>query len=435
MKQYAFWRDPRGKVSVDHKGRYAPEALLGQIGTTAKIVPDGISWPFLGSLRMREVVYPSIAILDPDGDELNENDTFQMVSEACTAEIKRLGGGKPLSANSLLSVVNKKASEFFRQPRKHRLIITSLSVDRLPTATVKPNGFEISQIPNRSELPYPRPLLDNESFVSAHIKRTKYIPISIKTNEGTHHQAIHVGITALNYLRGLWNLFATYRTTEFSFSSYPQRKWLGVVHSGPLHTLHEESTNSANAVPWWYEPDYVEDAPIFLAKEKWNRIEDNLNWAMSKIDTSPLKKDLVFLFARYAIALDQSNLDLGFFMLWNLLETITNTIDYEETIRRAIWKYSDREIAKEILSQLRWRRNQLVHYSQSTEKREHLCYHAKDFVDDHLLTLIRNDFEVSNLQEYGEFLSLPVDRRCLAAIRDNCQRAIAFHSPAADYAI
>jgi hypothetical protein len=48
----------------------------------------------------------------------------------------------------------------------------------------------------------------------------------------------------------------------------------------------------------------------------------------------------------------------------------------------------------------------------------------KSFVEPHILRLIRNDFNVATLREYGEFLCLPKDASTLKARRAQLQRVI-----------
>ncbi len=65
--------------------------------------------------------------------------------------------------------------------------------------------------------------------------------------------------------------------------------------------------------------------------------------------------------------------------------------------------FDDKALAKQLLSQMRRRRNQYVHSAEATDDTEKLCYITKRFVDHALLRLIRNDFEVKNFAEHGDF--------------------------------
>jgi hypothetical protein len=77
---------------------------------------------------------------------------------------------------------------------------------------------------------------------------------------------------------------------------------------------------------------------------------------------------------------------------------------------------------------MRWRRNQFVHSAVSSNERDQLCYIIKDFVDVHLMRLVRNDFSVNSIKDYGEFLGLPHVVERLNKLRDWYQHAFEFQS-------
>jgi hypothetical protein len=147
---------------------------------------------------------------------------------------------------------------------------------------------------------------------------------------------------------------------------------------------------------------------------------------MRRLVSLPYRSDLEDVITRYAIALDQADLSVTFLHMWGLLEKITDTIggNYDETIRRTVRIYGDHLVAKGLLDSLRCRRNQLVHAARSAEERDQIAYLVKSFVDPHLLRLIRNDFDVQNLQEYGEFLSLPREPAILERRQRHLKRAL-----------
>ena len=138
------------------------------------------------------------------------------------------------------------------------------------------------------------------------------------------------------------------------------------------------------------------------------------------VSASPYKHDLIRLIERYAVALDQVNLDVAFLMLWSLLEKITDTVgaNYDATIQRAIAMHTDRSSSEQLLNQMRNRRNQFVHSARSTEERDQFCFTLKSYVDDHVLALICNKVGVNSIAEYGQFLGLPTGVDKLKRLRD-----------------
>ena len=390
----------------------------------ATVHPDGsISWPMTNMLEMELAAESSITVLQPDGAELNEMDSNALVDDAIHQLIKLGGGHKPINPKKLLDLVNRNAKSFFELPTEERLLVTSVSVEKCDAFPIDVFGTQVNSA-DRHKFPFPAPLLARTSFVSPHVKSTKYAVVSINTREITLHQAFDRGMTALNCLRGVWNLLATFCGSGMSWSVVPQRKWIGEIHVGPVHACY--NADGAPLTDWyWYEPDYVEDGKLFKPRKGWCEFEVDRKWSFDKIEASPFKSDLIRLFARYAIALDQSNLDVTFLMLWSLLEKITNTVgaNYDETIKRVISPFSDRAVSQQLLNQMRMRRNQFVHSAVSSSARDQICYITKSFVDNHLTLLVQNAYAVNSLAEHGDFLGLPHDVDRLKQMRDWYQRA------------
>lgn len=363
-------------------------------------------------------IQASILILGPDGKELNESDTKQLVKQSTHEIIRRLGGSKPIPAKQLLDCVNKHAVEFYQRPSVDRRLVTSISVQEPPPSRVK---FEEHQVIacNRESHPYPETLLNNKSFVSKHVESSNYCCVAIDTSQATASQAFDAAISAINVIRGIWTLLTTFQSGHWTLSSYPQRTWIGKVHLGPIHTLHKPD-GSLETDLYWCEPDYIEDVKLFSPRDGWNKIEENRSQHCDLVSASPFKHDLIQLIARYSVATDQGNLDVAFLMLWSLLEKITNTVgaNYDATIERAISMHTDRDSGKQLLNQVRSRRNLFVHSSRSTEDRDQFCYTLKSYVDDHLMTLICNKIRVNSIAEYGQFLGLPHNIDTLKRLRD-----------------
>jgi hypothetical protein len=226
------------------------------------------------------------------------------------------------------------------------------------------------------------------------------------------HEAIERGLNALNLLRGLWSLIAGSPWT-IQIGGLQRRKPIGVIHTGPVHTLHHPDGRLVNDALYWYDPDYTEDLSLFQRVDQWPTIEKQRKWALRRMATFGYRQDLEDLLIRYAVALDQPNLSVAFLQMWSILEKITGTVgaNYDETIRRTLWLYSDesRPIAKDMLETLRYRRNKYVHSGGSGQQADQVVYMIKSFVGPHLRTLLGNWFKVCSLQDYGQFLSLPTD--------------------------
>jgi hypothetical protein len=315
-----------------------------------------------------------------------------------------------------------------------RLVVASISIESLPSDPLSIDGCEIRNA-SRDDFPYPVALLTLRSSVSTHIESSAYAHVAIETNQVTMNMAHHRSSNALDLIRGIWSLLATYQRGTWSLSAVPQRKWIGVIHVGPVKTIHNPD-RSLHSQLYWHEAIYVEDAKVFRPPMGWEAFEADRIRITEMIDARPYKADLKALLVRYVNALDQSDLDVAFLMLWSLLERITDTVGgrYEETITRTIAPFTDRARNRQLLNHMRMRRNLLVHSAATTSYVDQLCYATKAFVDAHLMTLIRNSMGVKSLREYGDFLSLPRNTGRLLQLRDWCEWAYRMHtgSPAPD---
>jgi hypothetical protein len=208
----------------------------------------------------------------------------------------------------------------------------------------------------------------------------------------------------------------------------PQRRPLGLIHAGPVHTLHFADGSPAEDRLYWYDPQYFGDRPLFKGDEKWRDMEKKRLWAMKRLAGLRHRSDVEALLVRYAEALDQPSPDVAFLQLWSILEKVTGTIDanYDETIKRAVWWFSspDRALARNLLESLRCRRNQYVHSGKPAQEGDQCAYLIKSFLDPHLLRLIENRFKLGSLEEYGEILRLPTDIDTLEKKRRRLSQAL-----------
>ena len=155
---------------------------------------------------------------------------------------------QPVSPSELLSEVNKKAAEHFRRPIEKFILISSLSIKQFPTRRIRILGCEIEGLTKRgSRYPYPDhiTLLPSDSLLAQHVSSSHYKTVKVKTYGRTDHEAVDRALDALNYLRGLWTLFATYGSRTITFIGAPVRDPIGAIHIGPVHTLHKPGCHEA----------------------------------------------------------------------------------------------------------------------------------------------------------------------------------------------
>ena len=417
--RYAYFRMPNGKPYRGNDGKHAPVHVLSEIGKTATLNSKGeVSWSGFFVNTLLVALPPALVVLEPGDVELNETDAWHIIWKAIIA-LAKSAPGKPLNPVELLNKADEFAATFFRTPPEKYVLVSSLSVADLPAKSIKVRGCAISSLKERGKkFPLPN-VLSWQSSGSAfykHIKSSRYRIVKVYTGGRSKYDATESALNSLNLLRGLWSLFATYGSWSMRFGS-TSRKPLGVIHTGPIHTLHFPNGKLVDDNLYWYDPDFIEDQPIFQHAEGWEQIEKNRRWAMKRLATVEYRQELENLLIRYAGALDQPNTDVAFLQMWSILEKITDTIggNYDETIKRTIWPFSskDRLIVKNMLESLRYRRNQYVHSGKAGQESDQVAYMIKSFVDPHLARLISNPLKVHSIEEYGELLALPKDTTTL----------------------
>lgn len=419
VKKYAYWRKPDGAPYRRDDEQHAPATLLEEIGRSATVKDDGgVAMPAFsfGHINPYAPIFSRISIVDPDGSELNTDDTSGLISKALDAVIKKQGGGQPIRPSDLLKIVNKEAGDHFRRKIDDYVLITSLSVKELPFSRLCIGDCTISGCRmSRHKFPLPQvlttPVLD--SRLEKRVRNIKYYPIKVATSGRTIHEAVDKALGAVSYLRGCWTLFATFGSSTHRFGS-PQRLPIGVIHIGGLHTLHEPNGNPIDSY-YWYEPNLPDEYDLFVPKRGWREIERQRKAAFRKISRLPYAEDLISAICRYANAVDHIDRDLAFLHMWSVLEKVTDTVGgaYDKTIRRASWIFEKCQMVEEHLEDLRLRRNLFVHSGRTSSDEQGVGYKIKTIVEHHLVRLIRNDYRVGSLREYGEFLDLPTDAATL----------------------
>lgn len=366
-KQYTYFRRPNGKPYRGTDGKYAPINLLSQIGKMATLNAEGIiQWTDLSIMTFEVAFRSTFVVLDSVGQELNESDAWSIVRGALRAVLKR-APGKPVNAKILLCESDKLAAAFFRKPATNYVLVSSLSIADLPAKNIKVQSCSVSALKSRQKrfpLPTTLSVHGHGSPFSDHLRSSKYRLVKVTTEGRSIHQAADKALNSLNLLRGLWSLFATYGSSTMRFGSL-LRKPIGVIHTGPIHTLHFADGRPVDNDLYWYEPTFTQEQELFKYGNRWEEIEKNRRWATRRLASLDYRSDLEALLIRYAGALDQPDMEVAFLHMWSILERITDTVgsNYDEMIKRVVWSYwdMDRPVARDILQTIRYRRNEYVH--------------------------------------------------------------------------
>lgn len=425
MGSYVHWRQPNGTTDRSGRDENIRTELLAQLGRIATLDGEKVSWSALQYDEYQGALLESLAIEPSHGDELNGEDCELLCRNALRAVVRQNGGGKPIKATEFVAALNNEATEYYRKIPSKYVLVTSVSVQSFPCSSVTIDECRIRPIRTRRRYRYPRAF----EFSGMNDDMMDLQLISVSTFGRSVHEASERALGAVRLLCGLWNLFATYGAKSLNFGTLRQRP-LGVIHVGPIHTLHTPDGQPIDGV-FWYELGRVKDSPAFVPKSGWRGIEVQRRWTLRRLAHLPYANDFRLLIKRYSIALSLDHPSVSFMHMWGILESLTDTTmdRYATTIKRASWVFQDRQVVCEILESLRLYRNRYVHTGRQGEAPDRHAQLIKSIIDPHLGHLLRNTFAVRNLKEYASYLSLPHNAEDLRKKTQQFRRAMSFRRP------
>lgn len=366
-------------------------------------------------------------VVDARGREINEADVWDIVRGGIIDAVRESGGEKPLDQARVLHFANEKAAEMFKRERKNYLLISSLSIKSFPVKKMLLDGCVIRPLASRKKFPIPNlvKLQRGAQFVERQ-SASKYQLVSVSVSARTMHEAYSRATRALDLLRGVWTVFVDYSPHPFSLLSTKSQR-PGIIHSGPLQTLHKLDGTLAFGDIYWYDPLYFEDYEPLELQDGWAKVDRNRRNVFRRLKKSPMKSDVEDVFVRYAIALDQTDFDVSFLHLWGILEKVTDSVGkYDDTIKRAAWPFRGRDIIREYLGCARQRRNSYVHSFRSSQETEPLLHLLKAVLDPMLMRLVRDDFNSGSFEEFGRLCALGNDLKHLKKERKRYDTAVRF---------
>lgn len=223
----------------------------------------------------------------------------------------------------------------------------------------------------------------------------------------SEEHAFEDGMKTINVFRALYNLLIAYNRVTIH-DSVPELKPNCCVANGPFVFLKDKTGKISDTVHFY--PDFRNDVQNIEITRTLARVERLPIFTRKALHTSKFSKVLPDILDRYITALDRRTYEDAYLRLWSLLEFITDTSspgsNHETTVKRASGIYKNRERTEYLVNSLRKIRNRLVHESTSETISSVVTGHLKNIVEDHIIRLIHNPFNVSTLSEYGEVLQL-----------------------------
>jgi hypothetical protein len=411
-KRYAFWRKPDGKAYRQQDAKHAPRGVLSRIGGLAFVNnAKEVSWDALSYDRFFIPIYSSIIILDPQNIELDADVTRDIVAQVLDAIISRDGPKAPIDPSAFLRLVDAYAAKHFRRPKSEYVFVASLSIKDFPSRPFRFLGSQITPLTSRRKYPYPEsPSATSFGWpIEQHVNATEYTHIAVHVESITHAEAGSHALNTLDTLTGLWNLLLSHRQWHL-LPGVRQSPILGVIHYGPIHTLHQPNGDPVGDF-CWYNSSYKTDSKLYCPKNGWASTKRKFGHITKRLLSLEYHQPLLRLLGRYGAALNTNDSGVAFLQLWSVIEHITDTVGarYEETSKRASWIYDDHEIGQDMMEAMRRNRNVYVHSAKEDRQADQMALLLKSIVDDHLLRLVFNQFGVASIDEYAQIISLSSD--------------------------
>lgn len=401
-------------MTVKWKKETKPELILKEIEASRTFDNAKGNSSFAGfSLTLNMSVLESLLIFPSDLDDIDSSELIR----------KSLSSAPNLSKDGFLDQINKILRNELRKPSKNYHILTSISAD----PRMFPKQFSLlGSIIRFSGLEYPKIYASRKIGIAKHSAiKTKdpqaYCKIIIKTKAKTARGAMFRALRSIDAFRGLYCL-----QINTQFELFGGKNWepINKFRLGPIHTLHNSKGRMESEVIW-YDPNFFESA-VYSKKEK-EILLNNVKFFRRRISFSQLSTDIVESLLLCTRALDEKDANTAFLRLWNALEKITSpTANYNETIRRCSFIFSNRAYHEQVIDHLRIYRNRSVHSGTPSDFSKSHCYSLQGYFR-HLFWFFVSRTKTANaLQDVWKFLDQPSDVESLRQRIKIAQEAVRF---------
>jgi hypothetical protein len=217
--------------------------------------------------------------------------------------------GDPLKANEVLKAADARAAEHFREKVNSYVLVTSLSIKTFPAKKIRFCGCEVSPLTKRQprySLPKILKSGEHRGYFANHLQNSSYQLVKVTSSGRTISEGVGNALRGLSLLRSVWSFGATLGRSSMRLGSGP-RKPIGVIHAGPVHTLHHPDGQSVDENLYWFDPDYTRDQDVFRDDAKWPKLESDRRWVTRRLLALPYHRDLEEILLRYIGALDEAN--------------------------------------------------------------------------------------------------------------------------------
>lgn len=323
-------------------------------------------------------------------------------------------GKGPLTAQSVLKHVKRRAGDFHRFSVRPFVLATSVSIVRAASVpTFRINGCTITfgrDYPQRFSEEV-QDLIEGQWQLPNATPRDDFVRTRIAVKERSPWAAVERALGALDFLRGLFNLHRNL-STDFLIptqSLNPINRFL----LGPFHTLHEPTGKRA-VENFWFQPDYLEHK--WRPYDPTNHFEASLVFvkaARKAISDCRFGEEIEDWVVKYCRALDEASDENAFMKLWALLERLTllgKGDAYSVLAKRASFVFQEAGYYQKLLESFGEIRNRQVHDSENLNKEsEAILHQLRKIVEQMLVFHVFRGRRFEELDEVRQFLSQPAD--------------------------
>lgn len=317
--------------------------------------------------------------------------------------LQRVPASTRFAAATVLLALRKVTAAYLSRPTSEFVLLTTVSLQlpqRSLTLTVAGSRIVFTRArPARFKLP---PDIDE-----ALLPPSDYCWVRVHVSARCATSAYANGLTALDYIRGLWNLYGN-RGKTWGISFDGPCSPINDIRLGPTQSLHA-SDGSLLPGAFWPERGFECARPADLLVTKYAILRKFEKRMRTLIERVGYRNDVADLIVRYCQALDDRDPVGGFLKLWVILEQLVSRTAgaFREIPRRASTLFHDSAYNAIVIQHLQEARNRIVHYSHSPVDAFSLIIQLKVRVEEILKFAITSAPKFANFGEWQTFLDLP----------------------------
>lgn len=376
--------------------------LLSELRRTKAALPGQHTLEDFLILEQTASVVHTCLECDP---QVPEREKLRIVYDALT----QATAADNLTVAGVLAAASRLESAFLGAPHREYKLVTGLSI--------VPPPRQLHRSISGVNLSIYRRLPSDISQARASLKGgasrlppqpSGYVWIVARTAGRSPHEAGHRALTAINQFRGVLNYLLDFGSFVRIFGGRPTP--LNRARLGPLHTLHRQDGSLVES-PMWYDPFFLPSEPPHDPGRRWPALMKNQRRVYRRLKSLSYGDTLAASFADFANALDSNNYELCIVKLWALLEQLTDTgwDRAQETVRRAVFLFGDRDMALAVLEHVRDQRNAIAHSGPATEDLDGPLLQLRRFVQSLFAFHLHKGLRFRSLGQAGEYLSITPD--------------------------